>query len=661
MGLISMLERRAGPPPADDWWYTERPQRHRGALTEDEALASSAVWAANQYLANKIGSFPLKLYRRRLGRTTLARDLPEYRVLGHRPNPWQTDFEWREMSQGHLGLRGNAYSQIIRDRAGRLQALIPLHPGRVTPQPDGDEVRYRFLRADGTERIFEPGEVLHMRGLSGDGITGYSLVRLAREAMRLGMAAERHGNKLFENDSRPRGILHTDQTLSKEARQALKETWEEAQSGDSLGRVAVLERGLQWTQVGLSAEDAQWIEGRVFQIQEVARFWNVPPHKLRDHSRSTFSNIEESNIEVVVDTLTPLTTRIERRLGASLLPDRDPEEYFFRFNMEAALRGNSTARVALYSGLFNLGVMSPNEIREKEDMDPVDGGDERFVQLNLIPLSQAAEGLPNLTPETEGRSLPVPATTRGAPFPGEQRSLAARRRILQSYLRLLTAAGDRIVRREVARLRELLSLLEEGDLVEFDRRVIRLYENQEVYARDQMTPLFLAYGELVAAAAAEEVGQSDDMASSTEALAQSYAATFAGAHVRRSQGILARFVAENQGAALVAGMVALLDSWVAERPRQIGEREAVTFGGAAARMVYDFTGVTSVWRATGAETCSLCQRLDGRVVGRGQAFAEPGDVVDPEDGETTPLVVSDRVSHPSLHSGCDCMVVAGRA
>lgn len=664
MGLISTLERREAPP-WDDRWYTGGPETgfSRGHLSEGQILGVSAVWAATQYLSGKIASFPLKLYRRVRGVTTLATQRPEYGVMAHRPNRWMTDFEFRQMAQGHLCFRGNSYSQIVRDRVGRLQSLVPLNPARVTPVPDGETVQYLFKRPDGTERTFEQTEILHIKGLSGDGITGYSLAKVARDALRLAMSAERHGNRLFDNDSRPRGLISTEQKLTKESREVIAKSWHDAQGSDNLGKVAVLEQGLEWTQVGLSAEDAQWIEGRVFQIQEVARFWNVPPHKLRDHSRSTFSNIEESNIEVVVDTLTPLTTMWERRLGQALLPDLDPEEYFFRFNMEAALRGNATARTTLYRELFNLGVLSPNEIRSKEDMDPVEGGDERFVQLNLIPLSQAAEGFPQVTPD--GRALVAPEerqlSTRGAPFPGEQRSMAARRRILQSYLRLLTAAGGRIVRREVARLRELLGILEEGDLVEFDRRVQALYENQEGYARDQMTPLFLAYSELVIAAASEEVGLTDDLTDSGERLARSYASTFAGAHVRRSQGMLARFVAENQGPALVAGVVALLDSWVAERPRQIGDREAVSFGGAAARMVYDSAGVTTVWRATGTETCPFCKRLDGRVVGRGQAFMEPGDTVDPEDGETTPLVVSDRVSHPSLHSGCDCMVVAGRA
>jgi HK97 family phage portal protein len=665
MGLLSTLEQRAGPPPWEDWWYTDEPAAaFRHPLSPDEALGASAVWAATQYLAGKIAAFPLKLYRRRNGRTSLARDLPEYRVLAHRPNAWQTDFEWREMSQGHQSLRGNAYSQIIRDRVGRLQALIPLNPARMKVVATADSITYEFQRQDGTTAVFAASDILHLRGMSGDGVQGYSLVQVAREALRLGLAGERHGNRLFQNDSRPRGVLTTDQKLSKEARDQLKDAWAAAQGGDALGKVAVLENGLNWTQVGLSAEDAQWIEGRTFQIQEVARFWNVPPHKLRDHSRSTFSNIEESNIEVVVDTLTPLTTRWERRLGASLLPDRDPEEYFFRFNMDAALRGNAEARTAMYSGLFQLGVMSPNEIREKEDMDPVDGGDERFVQLNLIPLSQAAQGLADINAgppaADEGRGLPAPET-RGMPFPGEQRSLRSRRRILQSYLRLLTEAGGRIVRREVGRIRDLLAILESGDLAEFDRRVVAMYEQHEVYIRDQMTPLLAVYASLIADAAREEVGLSDDITESQEALARSYSRTFAGAHSRRSQGILARFIAENQGAALVAGVTALLDSWVEDRPRQIGEREAVSFGAAAARMVYDAAGFTTVWRTTGNETCPLCERLNGRVVGRGQPFLEPGDVVDPEDGETTPFEVSDRVSHPSLHSGCDCTVVAGRS
>lgn len=351
------------------------------AVTPETSLQVSAVYACVRVLAEDIAAMPLILYRRKPGGgKERATDHPLYRVLRQRANRRHTAFEFKETLQGHLGLRGNAYALINRS-GGQVRELIPIRPDRVTVQDHGDLTA--TYKVEGADREFTDREILHLRGLSTDGLMGLSPIAVAREAIGLAIATQDHGSLLFRNGARPGGILEHPGKISKEAAERLKTSVEEAVSGENLHKLLLLEEGIKWAQVGMSAEDAQFLETRKFQRSEIAAFFRMPPHKIGDLERSTFSNIEHQSLEYVTGTLLSWMVRWEQRCNESLLTERERETYFFEHLVDALLRGDTKSRYEAYRMAILDGWMSRNEVREKENLNPVDGLDDYYEPLNV--------------------------------------------------------------------------------------------------------------------------------------------------------------------------------------------------------------------------------------------------------------------------------------
>lgn len=368
-----------------------RPTKAGVAVTPDMALQVSTVYACVRVLAEDIAALPLILYRRLPGGgKERAVDHPLYNVVRFRWSRLHTAYEAKEFLQGCLGLRGNAYALIVRSAVRReVREIIPIRPDRVTVQVDDDlTVRYRISGAD---REFTAREILHLRGLSTDGFRGLSPITVAREAIGLAIATQSHGAALFRNGARPGGVLEHPGKLSKEAAERLKASVEEAISGDNLHRVLLLEEGLKWHQVGLSSEDAQFLETRKFQRQEIAAFYRMPLHKIGDLERSTFSNIEHQSLEYVTGTLLSWLVRWEQRCNESLLTDEEREDYFFEFLVDGLLRGDTKTRYEAYRMAILDGWMSRNEVRERENLNPVPGLDEFYQPLNTTTVGRSDE------------------------------------------------------------------------------------------------------------------------------------------------------------------------------------------------------------------------------------------------------------------------------
>ena len=376
------------------------------AVTPDTALALSAVYACVKVLAESIASLPLVVYRRRAdGGRTRATDHPLYALLHDAPNRWQTSVEWREMMMGHLALRGNAYALIVDDaRSGRITGLVPLDPRRVRPfaTPDGG-IAYEWLPDAGARTILLPREVLHLRGLTKDGIVGLSPIEEARETIGLGLAAQEYGARLFANDAQPRGILKTGEVLGDDATRALLKAWEERHRGASNAhRIAVLEGGMEWVQIGMTNEDAQFLELRRYQDTDVARLFRMPPHKIGILDRATFSNIEQQALEFVQDALLPHVRRWESRLTLSLLSDDDRRTHYVEFVMDGLLRGDFASRMAGYAVGRQWGWLSVNDIRRMENLDPVADGDVYLAPLNMAPSPSLLDILMKGKPDGSG-------------------------------------------------------------------------------------------------------------------------------------------------------------------------------------------------------------------------------------------------------------------
>jgi HK97 family phage portal protein len=355
-------------------------------VTPERALYLGAVFSCVRVIAESIGQLPLHLLVQSGRERRKAEEHPLYRTLKTKPNHWQTPQEWKEFTGACLALRGNAYSLI--SRGPRFVELHPLMPGNVSPKRlDTGDVVYDVAQKGGPKR-YAAADVLHTKLFpTGDGLLGASPVQFAREAIGLGIATEQHGARLFANGARPGGILTTTQDLGAEGRANVRESWENFHSGvDNAHRVAVLEYGLTYEQIGMSSEDAQFLETRKFQRSEIAGLFRVPPHMIGDLERATFSNIEHQGLSFVTQTLMPYLTRIEERINVQCLTDAEQATHYARFNAGAMMRGDSASRATYYATMFNVGALSSNDIREFEDLNPREGGDTYLTPANMVPV-----------------------------------------------------------------------------------------------------------------------------------------------------------------------------------------------------------------------------------------------------------------------------------
>ncbi len=370
------------------------------AVNEYVALNYSAVYACVRAISETIATLPKPVYRRLdNGGKQRAPEHRAYAILHDAPNPYMTSVEFWETMVGHIETWGNAYAEIVRDGAGRVVALWPLRPDHMTIRvsPRDRSVSYQYTVPDGTLITLDSYRVLHLRGLSFDGIYGYSPVRLAREAIGLGLAAQEFGARFFGNDSRPGGVLEHPGKLSEAAHKRMKASWEEAhRSLENKYRIAILEEGTKWQQIGIPPEDAQFLQTRRFQLEEIARIYRVPPHVIGDLEKATFSNIEQQAIEFVTHCIRPRCVRLEQRVNQVLFSTEQQGTYFMEFLIDGLLRGDIQSRYAAYAVGRQWGWLSVDEIRELENMNPLPNGQ---GQKYLVPMNMSVLGQPAQAPK----------------------------------------------------------------------------------------------------------------------------------------------------------------------------------------------------------------------------------------------------------------------
>lgn len=448
MGILSALERRASPEnPSTNlsaWIDSLGGGRTKSGVSVDEvsALNLSAVWAAVRVLTDTVASTPIHVYERLARGKSREPSHPLYRLLHDRPNPQMSAYTLKEVLQGHLALRGNAYAEKERNGRGEVVALWPITPDRVTPrlvEVRGSVQKVFEVRVGGETKVLGPDKVMHLTGFGHDGLVGYSPIHFARESLGLAKAAEEFGGSFFGRGLRASGALTHPSQLSEQGRRNLRESVERMNTGlENAHRILLLEEGMTWAQTSLAPEDAQFLETRQFQTVEIARWFQVPPHKIGDLSRATFSNIEHQSIEFLTGTARPWFVRWEQTLNEELFSAADRNTYFAEFKMDALLRGDTAARGAFYAQLFNIGALSQNDIREKENENPIEGGDRYFVQGALVPVDKIDDVLAGNTPTAPAAPAPEPAARFHLVF------LDAAERILRSeipHLRHAAKAG----------------------------------------------------------------------------------------------------------------------------------------------------------------------------------------------------------------------------
>ena len=375
-------------------------------VNERTSMQMTAVYSCVRILSEAVASLPLNVYRYTdNGGKEKAIDHTLYRLLHDEPNPEMSSFIFRETLMTHLLLWGNAYAQIIRNGKGEVIALYPLMPDRMTVDRDKNgRLYYKYTKSNDDAPTMEngsvyldPSDVLHVPGLGFDGLVGYSPIAMAKNAIGLAIAAEEYGSKFYANGAAPSGVLEHPGTLRDPER--VRNSWNSTFGGSSNShKVAVLEEGMKYTPISISPNEAQFLETRKFQINEIARIFRVPPHMVGDLEKSSFSNIEQQSLEFVKYTLDPWVIRWEQALYRSLLSEEEKKELFFKFNLEGLLRGDYASRMSGYATARQNGWMSANDIRELEDLDRIPeelGGDLYLINGNMLPLVSAGAAYAN--------------------------------------------------------------------------------------------------------------------------------------------------------------------------------------------------------------------------------------------------------------------------
>jgi len=361
-------------------------------VNEDTALTYVAFWAAVNRISNDIAKLPVNVFKKVPSGLEPQPLHPVAKLLAQSPNDSQTPFIFKSTTQSKVLSWGNGYAEIMFRGDGRPSSLRSISPARVTPMVNDDgTVMYKVLNGGGRSEEIPASRMLHFHGL-GDGIQGYSPVQLFQQNLNLSLGAENAGKALFENMMRPGAVAKHPETLSDEAYNRLQKSLKKNAGSSQAGAVMLLEEGMSLEKWSIPPNDAQFLESRTFQVQDVARMFNVPPHKIAELSRATFSNVEEQEIQYVVDCLQPWLTNWEQELETKLFLPGERGTYRIKFNVEGQLRGNTAARGEWYSKMFNIGVMSQNEIRALEDIPTIgDKGDKYYVPVNLRPSDQPIE------------------------------------------------------------------------------------------------------------------------------------------------------------------------------------------------------------------------------------------------------------------------------
>lgn len=404
-------------------------------VSTDSALKISTAWACARLISESVAMLPHIVYRKMAnGGKERAGSHPLYSLLHDQPNRKQTSFEFFDMMQMHAMLRGSGYAKILPGPRGPVDRLIPIHPDRVTVEEvDEETLRYKVVERDGSTKTYLEDEMFVLRGLTLDGVNTVSVITYARESLGLTLAAERYGARFYRNASSPSGVLEHPGELSTDAQNRLRDQYEANISGENQHRLMVLEEGMKWQQVSFSPEDSQMLETRIFQAEDVCRWFRVPPHMVGLTSKATSwgSGIEELSRGFVTYVLMPWLIRWQQAIGRDLIVAS--ETYYVEFLTDALLRGDIQKRYSAYSIGRNGGWLATNDIRGFENMNPVEGGDDDYLRpLNMAKTNED----PAPEPEPEP-APPAPAT----PEDDDEES---------HYERILQEAAARVVRKEMA-------------------------------------------------------------------------------------------------------------------------------------------------------------------------------------------------------------------
>ena len=358
-------------------------------IDNDKALTLTAVWCAIRLLSESVSSLPCSVYTKQANGDKVEDTKSRiYNLLKYRPNNYQNKITFFEYIMMSICTDGNSYVQIVRDGSGRPSQLIPISPDTVDVVINDGELFYQIDSVG----ILDSADVLHFKTLTDNGIDGISPIDQCKKALSWGLNVEEFGDTFFKNGAKPSSVLSTDRALSEQAIERLKNSFSNTYAKlKNSNSTIILEEGLAFKPISISPEQAQFLASRKFSIEEVARCWNIPPHMLKDLSKSSFNNIEMQSQEFVTYTLKPYITRLENEMNYKLFRTNEVGKTFIEFNLNGLLRGDVKTRNEAYKTAITNGYMSINEVRQKENLNSIEGGDKHFMQLNMTTIEKIGE------------------------------------------------------------------------------------------------------------------------------------------------------------------------------------------------------------------------------------------------------------------------------
>ncbi len=666
-------------------------------VTHQSALNLSAIFACVRLSTETLSTIPVHIFKKtKNGREEVASH-PVTKLLTRQSNPEMPANVFREVIQGHLELRGKAFAEIVRDGYGDPVELWPIHPDHIRiKRGKKGGLLYEYLP---TGHVFPASKILHFRGLGSNGIDSYSVIQLARESIGLGLSAQQYGSRFFGQGTNMGGFLRHPKGLSDQAFTRLREEMNQKYKGlEKSHGLIILEEGLEYQKIGLTNEDAQFLETRKFQNSEIARWFGMKPHMIGDLEKATFSNIEQQSIEAVAYTWRPRVIRLEQEITMKLLR----EDEYMKYSLEGLLRGDIKSRYEAYKIAIENGWMNADEIRALEDMNPQpDGMGQIFLaplnmgdKRKLLPTEQQSTtsnitaitaivekvntgGLPKdaglsqlkiLFGLTDTQALDVMGSAGGeASLPDakrvsvssverrtlEVRSLADRRFIADRYRGEVRNTAQQMVRKEIAYISEHLVGRTAKEMI---RWLKDEYPSFSDTVQDLFTPLFRSLGEDLYPVYAAEVSLDADIPDSYRDLITKYVSAFALRYTSSSKGQLVKLIEEFEEE-YQEQVNQRMASWEETNAQKIEQREVTRIRNYLAKGAYGIAGITKIRSVAHGDSCPFCSALDGKVIGIEESFIYKGEEFKPE-GAHSALVPHTNRTHAPYHDGCDCDIVA---
>ncbi|KKL91847.1 hypothetical protein LCGC14_1890610 [marine sediment metagenome] len=607
-----------------------------------------------------IGSLPWILYKR-IDEKNKVRwvDHPLYNCLHNQANSEMTSLVWREISMNHLLLLGNAYSQIIRNAKGQTRELWPLDPTLIEIKRDENGKIYYELRVSaGKNETFPAENILHIPGLGYDGRRGYSVLALAREGLGLGLSMETFQARFYGKGTNLGGVLEHPGKLGDIAHEHLKKSIKEEFAGINKSHgVFIAEEGMKYIKLGMPLQDAQFLGSRLFQILEFCRWFNLSAYKLKDYSNATFSNIEHLAIEFVQDSIRPWAVRLEQHVNWKCLKDDERKSLFNELLLDGLLRGDVESRNKALAVQRQNGVISANDWRAIENKNPLEGpaGDAIWQPLNMIDANAPPEEKPSedkVEEEPEEKKL-ISFESRAS------RAIKSRRRMAEAFKPLYRNMEKEILKKERAGILKIVKkTLTQRDADDFIFAIDEFYEKFRKFIHNQFAGINSEYGNAIYPIAAEEVNADVEQTAEFAVYLNEFADHSTNRYVESSRGQLKQVVLKHRENDPAEAVEKRLDEWDERRPDKVAGREVVDLESGIAQFVYYGAGFRTVW-VTFGKSCPYCMSLNGRTVSQGMNFLNAGQAFEPDGAVNGPLVVTQNISHPAAHSGCDCSVSAG--